>query len=279
VKRRVAAEAPASWRATGRSPPRPRLPDGDEVHLWRASLAPARARVAELARTLSDEERERMARWTAPRDQRRFAVARGSLRELLGRYLDRDPASVAFAYGPAGKPELDGAQNRAGLRFNVAHSGDVALYAVTIGRRVGVDVEALRPLAELSELSRMVFSERERAELWSHPPSRRVPAFFDGWVRKEAVLKALGHGLGAGLDTTEVALARGGGRLLRAVDGDAGACDGWTLASVPMGSRYVAAVAVEGEPPRIVRGRVAASGPTGRTARVGPRTGGPQSID
>lgn len=264
--------------STGRSAPR-RLPAEDELHLWRTSLAPGDARVAELARTLSADERARAERFAAPDDRRRFVAARGTLRELLGRYLDRPPASVAFAYGPAGKPELDGDQNGPDLRFNLAHSGGVALYAVTVDRRVGVDVEALRPLAHLGELSQLVFSDQEREELAAHPPSRRERAFFDGWVRKEAVLKALGHGLGAGLDGTEVSLARGGGRLLRAIDGDAGARAGWTLTSVPMGSRYVAAVAVEGEPGCIVRGRVAASVATGRTARADSRAGRPQSID
>lgn len=240
-----------------RQPPPLRLPDADELHLWRASLAPTDAQAAELARTLSDEEHARMERLVAPHDRRCFVAARGLLRELLGRYLQRDPASIAFAYGHAGKPELDGARNEAGLRFNLAHSGEVALYAITVGRRVGVDVEALRTLAHLSELSRLVFSERERAELWAHPRSRRQRAFFDGWVRKEAVLKALGHGLRAGLEATEVSLARSDGLLLRAVDGDTRARVAWTLLNVSMGSRYAAAVAVEGGRPRIVRGRIA----------------------
>lgn len=257
---------PTRATAVGRGPverPAPtRPPAVDELHLWRASLAPGDARVAELARTLSDDERARAERFAAPDDRRRFVAARGTLRELLGRYVDRPPASVAFAYGPAGKPELDGDPNGPDLRFNLAHSGEVAMFAVTIGRRVGVDVEALRPLAHLSELSRLVFSDREREELWAQPASRRRRSFFDGWVRKEAVLKALGHGLSAGLQATEVSLARRGGRLLRAVDGDARACAGWTLTSVPMGRRYVAAVAIEGGPPRIVRRRVEASGAT-----------------
>lgn len=230
-----------------------RLPAADELHLWRASLAPGGARVAELARTLSDDERARAERFVAPDDRRRFVAARAALRELLGRYLERPPASVAFAYGPAGKPELDGDSNGPDLRFNVAHSGEVALYAVTIGRRVGVDVEALRPIAELRELSRLVFSDREREELWAQPAWRRERTFFDGWVRKEAVLKALGHGLSAGLESTEVSLARDGGRLLRAVDGDARACADWTLLEVPMGPRHAAAVASEGGHLEIVR--------------------------
>ncbi len=232
------------------------LPGPHELHLWHASLRSAGAQLARLERTLARDERERARRFASPHDRRRFVVARGLLRELLGRYLDRDPASVAFAYGPAGKPRLGGAAGAGALRFNLAHSGAVVLYAFAVGRRVGIDVEEVRPLGDLDVLSRSVFSSRERAQLEAHPPSRRSRAFFDGWVRKEAVLKASGHGLGAGPSAIEVSLARRDGSLLRTVYGEVRTRAGWTLRSVPMGPRYAAAVAVEGPELRIDRRRV-----------------------
>ena len=250
--------AAAALRSSVEPPPQPRLPGADESHLWHASVLRTDAQVARLERTLSRDERERARRYAAPRDRRRFVVARGLLRALLGRYLERDPASVAFAYGRSGKPELAGGQNEADLRFNLAHSGGVVLYAFARGRAVGVDVEELRPLDEFDALSRTVFSLREREELQAQPPSRRLRAFFDGWVRKEAVLKGSGDGLGAELPATEVSLARSDGPLPRAVHGDDRARTTWTLRNVPMGPRYAAAVAVAGPQGGTSQGRVAA---------------------
>ena len=247
----------AALRGSAEPTPQPRLPGTDALHLWHASVRRSDAQVARLERTLSRDERERAKRYAASRDRRRFVVARGLLRALLGRYLERDPASIAFDYGPAGKPELVGVQNEADLRFNLAHSGEVVLYAFVRGRRVGVDVEELRPLDDLEDLSRTVFSLRERDELKAHPPSRRLRAFFDGWVRKEALVKASGDGLGADLEAAEVSLARSDGPLLRAAHGDDRARAPWTLLNVPIGPRYAAAVAVEGPHPPSSQGRLA----------------------
>lgn len=221
-------------------------PSVDEVHLWCGSLERSPREVALLALTLSVDERSRAARLSAPRDRRRFVVARGLLRVLLGRYLGRPPAMPRFAYGPFGKPELEGQRSPGRLSFNLAHSGELALYAFGRGRRVGVDVEAVRPLEDMAEVSRLVFSRREREQLWTSPPVLRQRAFFDGWVRKEAVLKALGDGLGANLQSLEVSHPASGDRLLWRSDVDVGDGTTWTLSQVEIGPSWAAAVAVEG---------------------------------
>src|SRR5438094_10495422 len=82
-----------------------------------------------------------------------------------------------------------------GLRFNVSHSKSLGLYAVTRDRRVGVDIERIRPLPDLDEIAERVFSPEERLALRRLPPARRPEGFFNCWSRKEAYGKAIGYGL------------------------------------------------------------------------------------
>lgn len=217
-----------------------------EIHLWRADLAPAAEATDGLAALLSEDERRRSDGFQREADARRFVVARGVLRRLLGRYLAVEPATVTFRYGSHGKPELAPCHAASDLRFNLAHSGDVALYALTRGRRIGVDLERVRPLSDLEAVARIAFSGRERRELRDLPAAERTQAFFRGWTRKEAIAKALGEGLRRPLERTEVALGNAREPLLRALDGDRGAASRWSLRSVTMRRGYVAAVAVEG---------------------------------
>src|SRR5687767_6742370 len=77
---------------------------------------------------LSEDERQRAGRYAFEREWRRFVVARGRLRQLLGQRLGAPPQDIAFAYGKHGKPALAPPYSGSGLCFNLAHSGDIAVY-------------------------------------------------------------------------------------------------------------------------------------------------------
>jgi 4'-phosphopantetheinyl transferase len=173
-----------------------------EVHIFRVDrrAQPARWRADAMA-ILSEEERARTARFFREDDAMLFALCRATLRILLGRNVGAAPEALAFESGPFGKPFLSSAQGTQ-LRFNVSHSGGVALIAVALGREVGVDVEAVRPIDDLDGLVRSTFSARERAAIFAAPD--RAAAFFATWARKEAVVKALGLGLSFPLDAFDV---------------------------------------------------------------------------
>lgn len=142
---------------------------------------------------LSEHEVARAARYRIETRRRRFVAARGLLRVLLGRYLDRDPASLRFVYGAQGKPALGDAGP--GLSFNVTHSGDRALFAVARGRPLGVDLEAIDAGMDHDAIAQRFFAPGLAAELRSLSAQDRVAAFFCRWVRQEAYAKALGVGL------------------------------------------------------------------------------------
>lgn len=216
----------------------------DDVHVWRVSLSVSRERMALLARTLSPDELLRARRFRSARDARRFVVARGVLRLLLGHYAGREPRSIAFRYGHAGKPGLAASAGDARLGFNLAHSGSCALVAVARRRRVGIDLEAVRELPELDGIVQRHFSAREGRELRALAPDRRREAFFRGWARKEAVAKAVGDGLHHGFERIEVPLAPMVRPTVVTVPG-IGRAASFVLQQVPAGLGFAAALVVE----------------------------------
>src|SRR5687768_4340971 len=181
-----------------------------------------------LAGLLSDDERRRAERFVFERDRRRYTVARARLRQLLGERLGAAPESLRLAYGRHGKPALARRPAQRDLRFNVSHCGEVAAYAFTEGREVGVDVEEVRLLPDADEVAMRFFSQRERAAYLRLPASERPQGFFNCWTRKEAFVKAVGDGLSHPLETLDVSLAPAG----------------WTLSSFVPAAGLVGAVAI-----------------------------------
>jgi 4'-phosphopantetheinyl transferase len=198
------------------------------ISIWRVDLrepAPVVERAAEL---LTAEERERAERGTADVRRRRL-VARAALRIALARCVACPPAALRFATDPAGKPRLDGP----GPHFSVSSSGDWGLIAVTTLGPVGIDLERVVALAELEAIVTRRFAPAQAREILKQSGERRLRAFYRGWTRIEAQLKATGVGLADGLDTT-------------LSDPDPRE---WTVAGVDAGSGLIGAVAVGGVHP------------------------------
>jgi 4'-phosphopantetheinyl transferase len=218
----------------------------EEVHVWRASLEQSPERVRELAQMLSHDEMMRAERFYFERDRRRFIVGRGVLRVILGDYLDIEPRQVRFCYGSRGKPYLAEEMGDGALRFNLAHSHELALYGFTRGREIGVDLEYARPLSDANEIAGRFFSARENAVFRKLPKSHEMEAFYNCWTRKEAYLKATGEGLARPLDQFDVSLIPEEPARLLYVEGDPLETARWSLQALSPAPEYVTAVAVEG---------------------------------
>ncbi len=221
----------------------PALADG-EVHVWRAPLDQPEDRLEALRRTLAPDERQRAERFHFDRDRRHFVAARGLLRTLLGRYLGRGPETLQFAYNPQGKPMLVG--DNGTLRFNLAHSHGLALFAVSRGRELGVDLERIRPEFAGEPVAQRFFSPREVAALRALSDERRHEAFFVCWTRKEAYLKATGKGLTLPLDCFDVSLLPGEPAALLATRHDPAEVGRWSLRALAPARGYAGALVVEG---------------------------------
>jgi 4'-phosphopantetheinyl transferase len=165
----------------------PRAVD-DVVDVWRADLATEADRSL-----LSGDEQARAARFIRAEHRRNWGTARAILRALLAGYLDTDPRALRFELGPQGKPALPAPHHD--LRFNVSHSRAIALYAITRGREVGVDVEHEDRRVEAVGLARRVFGDKEAERLGALDETTRRHQFMRAWVRYEAAVKCLGTGI------------------------------------------------------------------------------------
>jgi 4'-phosphopantetheinyl transferase len=202
-----------------------------------------------MTRTLSADEARRHFHFAA--DRARFITSRAILRDILSRYLGCTVAQIHFAYKSGGKPNLGGMQSsEADLRFNLSHCVDTALYAISRGRELGVDIESIRPEVPWERLANSFFAPSEFAKLQRWPTHQRPVGFFTYWTLKEAYLKARGDGLLIPLDSFELSAAPGEEPALLAT-ADPSELERWSFWEIPLGESFAAALVAEGRPSRV----------------------------
>jgi 4'-phosphopantetheinyl transferase len=210
----------------------------NEVDVWRASLQCEPDFLKRLEATLSDNEKNRAARFHFARDRQFFVAARGILRHLAGAYLKRAPSQLLFHYGPAGKPSISQENLGCPIRFNLSHARRTALYAFARDREVGIDLEGIRSDFAAEAIAERFFSSNEVAELRALPAELQAEGFCNCWTRKEAYVKARGEGLQIPLHSFDVALSPGSpAQFFRGVE----PC--WNLVAFTPEPNYVAALA------------------------------------
>jgi 4'-phosphopantetheinyl transferase len=217
------------------------LPE-NEIHVWRISLDLSPRDLSKLRQTLSPGECERADRYRFEADQRRSVIGRGYLRLLLGEILGLSPDRLQIVCDEFGKPGLFPAL----MQFNLSHSGDMILIAITRDRAVGVDVEKIRTDLEMDSVAGRFFSANERKALASISGPGRWEAFFKCWTRKEAYLKAKGVGLSLPLDQFDVSFLPNEEVRLLETRPDHNEAGRWNLRPLAMPPGYVAALAAEG---------------------------------
>ena len=223
----------------------------DVVEVWQIPLRVPESTLSQYFTCLSQDEKSRANRFKFIDDKRRYVVARGTLRYLLSAQFDRAPSEIAFCYGKYGKPALDTAANftaqaatsvqSCDFHFNLSHSGELALCALGHQRKVGVDIERLKPIKRLDGMMERCLSATELVQVQSLPVDAQLRAFLQRWTCKEAYLKAIGLGLIQSMQTVEVEIAP---PRLVCVPED---CEeGWHLSAASVPKNYVGAVVVAG---------------------------------
>lgn len=226
-------------------PDRPGLTAG-AIHLWRVQLDAA-ADLGRMSALLSAEELARMRRYHHQRDANRFAIARGALRQVLGRYLDVAAQDVQIGYGPHGKPVVQqAADGRVPLHFNISHSENLALMAFVLGREIGIDIEFMRDGVDIEGVSAAFMSAPERQEILPLRSPEKSEIFYRYWVCKEAYLKARGTGMVLSPRSFAISLEGSSPALLQAPS-----CDpepqNWSFAWVDVGDDFRGALACAGQ--------------------------------
>ena len=178
-----------------------------DVAVAYVDLTPNATHEANAIAWLDEEERSRWQRFHNPAPQRRFALCRAALRDVLCRYINCSNEQLALVTAKHGKPfaEVDG--KPVSTSFNVTHSGQHGLVAVAPKGRLGVDIEEGAPRRRLQGLIEAVFSPGEQAEFEDLDESGKLRLFFRLWTLKEALVKAHGKGLSMKVSEIEIPVA------------------------------------------------------------------------
>jgi 4'-phosphopantetheinyl transferase len=168
--------------------------EANGVNVWTVAIE----NHSEFAQYLTADETVMFGNIKIAEHQQRMRNTRGLLRFLLGHYLQMSPAKIQFEKGQYGKPFY---QHKSHLCFNVSHSKQYATVAINYQNDIGVDIEAIRPLENITTLAQRIFSESEQAYLFSLSADTQLSGFYKLWTRKEAVIKTNGEGLHATLAT------------------------------------------------------------------------------
>jgi 4'-phosphopantetheinyl transferase len=203
----------------------------DRLALWWAPVDVPASTLQSLAGCLSSAEQRRGEGYNRPLDRDRFLAARGWLRRLLASLLLCHPGAVEMVTAANGKPELVDSD----VRFNASRSGGIALYATSRVTEVGVDIEKIRPTADVEGIAARFFSPAERRALASLPAASRREATFHCWTRKEAYVKGLATGLTVPISNIDVGVDSS-----RPVT-----VAGWRVHQVDVSPGFAAAVAAE----------------------------------
>jgi 4'-phosphopantetheinyl transferase len=212
------------------------------VNIWKIDYKSFSGDEKQWLHILNNQEQTRAQKFHYQADRKRYRVTRALLKIILSRISGNNPVDISFSYNNHGKPYLKNTQK---ISFNVSHSGDLGLIAVSDLTLLGIDVEKYRKRIDPNRMAKRFFSMSEQKELSLLSDNHILEGFFNGWTRKEAVIKALGLGLAMPLRNFDVTLTPGQpARLLNIRHQDEKVQD-WTINNIPMDGDYAAAYAVK----------------------------------
>ncbi|MBN2420436.1 MAG: 4'-phosphopantetheinyl transferase superfamily protein [Deltaproteobacteria bacterium] len=216
------------------------------IHIWRINLDVPVKIITAFDEILSNEEKHKAEKYHSDADKRRYSASHGSLRIILGKYLHTAPEDIRYSCDSSGKPFLSSDINIRSLYFNLSHSGNYALCAVTQNCSVGIDLEHIRPASDILSMARRFFSCNENEIIFSLHPYQRQQAFYCLWTLKEAYLKATGNGL-ASLKNTEIVFSIDGFPASIRETGKGYEPGDWTILRFKPAPDYAAGLVVKGK--------------------------------
>jgi 4'-phosphopantetheinyl transferase len=212
------------------------------IHIWKIQFSDFSNQQEILRKALSTDEQKRATRFHFKIDKQRYLICKAFLKIILSRIMGIETAQVDFTFSEHGKPYL---KDRSQIHFNISHSGDIGLIAITDVAPIGVDVEQHRDQMELKKIANRFFSKEEVAELMELPDESRLKGFFNCWSRKEAFIKAIGLGLAMPLEKFQVSLKPGEAAQLLSVNYKNEQASDWILKDLTIAHDYSAAYVVK----------------------------------
>lgn len=207
--------------------------DNAGIHVWKASVKDFTAK--QFWPILSNPEKIRANRFVFPEHQDRFIIVHGILRNLLADYLHAKPEDLSFKTNKFGKPKINN------INFNISHSRDLALFAISNNYDVGVDIEFINKDIDL-DIAERFFSAHEAQALLKLPITQQPKAFFNCWTRKEAFIKAIGTGLSFPLHKFDVDISYNKDSLLLNIRDAKYKPSDWKIFNLNVAKDYAAAL-------------------------------------
>jgi len=169
----------------------------NEVKIWHGKVTVEDANYQAYWRVLDETEQIQAQKFKNALLHNRYVEIHGRLRNLLATTLNQSPEKISIKKAEHGKPYL---ADYPELAFNLSHTADRLMIAVGKDCQLGVDVEICKPRVNLPGLVNKCFAEEEIAYWTQLPETQKNQAFYRYWTRKEAFVKATGHGIALGLD-------------------------------------------------------------------------------
>lgn len=171
----------------------------NQVNIYIVPLDKSPFSLEYLSSILSEDERKRSDRYKFLSDKNKFIICRGMLRVILSKYLDIPPDLIKFDYTDKGKPFIKDTN----LSFNLSHSQQLAVYAISVNEFLGIDLEYLGKNTDFEAIAKRFFTSREYEFIKGLNERDKKEVFLRLWTRKEAYLKAIAQGIANGLDQVE----------------------------------------------------------------------------
>jgi 4'-phosphopantetheinyl transferase len=171
--------------------------ESETVEIWHGKVTAEAVHYQAYWRVLDEAEQTQAGKFKNELLQKRYVEIHGLLRNLLARMLNQPPEKIRIKKAEHGKPYL---ADYPEMAFNLSHTADRLMIALGLDCQLGADIEKYKKRINLSGLVDKCFAEEEAAYWNKLPETRKIPEFYRFWTRKEAFVKATGHGIALGLN-------------------------------------------------------------------------------
>ena len=227
-----------TWKETWMKTPDTLSLSEDHIDVWLCDLKQLSGEINNFYSILSEDERERADKFKVEDKRQQYIITRGALRQRLGLVTNIKPEDFVFKILEHGKPVMANNYQCADITFNVSHSHDFALIAISQKHHLGIDVEKINHESKHDQLVTRFFSNAEQIEFQSIAKTNKARAFCACWTRKEAFIKAIGDGVSYGLDKFDVTVDPENNTPEITLHNPSG--DTWSAINLPINNDYMA---------------------------------------
>jgi 4'-phosphopantetheinyl transferase len=215
----------------------------NEIHIWQIDIETQLQYLHTYWSYLSNIEQSRASKFRFEIHKNKYIVRTAVLRILLSNYMRCQPKEIEFKIGEFGKPKL----NNSNLGFNLSHSKNKAIIAISKHLQLGVDIEYIDEKIEAKQIANHYFSVEDRKQLYALNDEKLADGFFNIWTKKEAFIKAIGTGLTYPLDSFDVNLDILEKNALTRLENSFAEAKEWNLFSIETFNDFKSALAYNGK--------------------------------